>query len=51
MDLHYLPLSPRVLGTCGEELFIFKELDSTGNYFKELAHSLGTLGAMQKSIK
>ena len=42
---------PGVLGIWGEWLFIFRELESTGNYFQgfgEQAHSFGDLGSPAK---
>ena len=45
---------PGVLGIWGELLFIFRELGSTGIYFKgsrEQAHSLGDLGSPAKKQK
>ena len=42
---------PGVLGIWGEWLFIFRELGSTGNYFREAtekAHSFGDLGSPAK---
>ena len=46
--------APGVLGICGEWLFIFIELGSTGNYFRgarEQAHNLGDLGSLAKKQK
>ena len=43
-----------VLGICGEWLFIFRELGSTGNYFRgsrEQAHIFGDLGSPSKKQK
>ena len=40
-----------IFGIWGEGLFIFKELESTGNYFRgtgEHAHSMGDLGSPGK---
>ena len=45
---------PGVLGIWGEWLFIFRELGSTGNYFKgarEQAHNLGDIGSLAKKRK
>ena len=45
---------PGVLGIWGEWLFIFRELGSTGNYFRgprEQAHILGDLGSPAKKPK
>ena len=42
---------PGVLGIWGEWLFIFRELGSTGNYFRgarEQAHNFGSLAKKQK---
>ena len=42
---------PGVLGIWGEWLFIFRELGSTGNYFKgarEQANIFGVLGSLAK---
>ena len=42
---------PGVLGIWGEWLFIFRELGSTGNYFRgsrEQAHNFGDLGSPAK---
>ena len=42
---------PGVLGIWGEWLFIFRDLRSTGNYFRgagEQAHSFGDLGSPAK---
>ena len=42
---------PGVLGILGEWLFIFRDLGSTGNYFRgagEQVHSLGDLGSPAK---
>ena len=43
-----------VKGSCGERLFIFRELESTANYFRgaeEQAHTLGIKGALSKVKK
>ena len=43
-----------VLGIWGEWLFIFRELGSTGNYFRgarEQAHNFGDLGSLAKKQK
>ena len=40
---------PGILGILGEWLFIFRELGSTGNYFRgsrEQAHNFGDLGSL-----
>ena len=45
---------PGVLGIWGEWLFIFRDLGSTGNYFRgagEQAHSFGVLGSPAKKQK
>ena len=45
---------PGVLGIWGEWLFIFRELGSTGNYFKgarEQAHNFGDIGSLAKKAK
>ena len=45
---------PGVLGIWGEWLFIFRELGSTGNYFRgsrEQAHIFGDLGSPAKKQK
>ena len=45
---------PGVLGIMGEWLFIFRDLGSTGNYFRgagEQAHSFGDLGSPAKKQK
>ena len=45
---------PEVLGIWGEWLFIFRELGSTGNYFRgdrEQAHSFGDIGSLAKKQK
>ena len=45
---------PGVLGIWGEWLFIFRELGSTGNYFRgarEQAHTFGDLGSLAKKQK
>ena len=45
---------PGVLGIWRELLFIFRELGSTGNYFreaKEQAHNFGNLGSLAKKKK
>ena len=45
---------PGVLGIWGEWLFIFRDLRSTGNYFRgagEQAHSFGDLGSPAKKQK
>ena len=42
---------PAVWGSWGEERFIFKELESTANYFRgagEQAHTFGDLGSTVK---
>ena len=42
---------PGVLGIWGEWLFIFRELGSTGNYFRgarEQAHNFGDIGSLAK---
>ena len=46
--------APGVLGIWGEWLFIFRELGSTGNYFRETreqAHNFGDLGSPTKKQK
>ena len=43
-----------VLGICGEWLFIFRELGSTGYYFRgdgEQAHNFGDIGSLAKKEK
>ena len=43
-----------VLGIWGEWIFIFKELESTGDYFQgfeEKTHSFGDLGRPAKKVK
>ena len=43
-----------VLGIWGEWLFIFRELGSTGNYFRgarEQAHNFGDIGSHAKKEK
>ena len=51
----YIPGGPSgVLGIWGEWLFIFRDLGSTGIYFRgfgEQAHSFGDLGSPGKRIK
>ena len=50
----YIEGSPGVLGIWGEWLIIFRELGSTGNYFRgrrEQAHNFGDLGSLSKSQK
>ena len=45
---------PGVLGIWGEWLFIFRDLGSSGNYFRgsgEQAHSFGDLGSPAKKQK
>ena len=45
---------PGVLGIWGEWLFIFRELGSTGNYFRgarEQAHNFGDIGSLAKKAK
>ena len=45
---------PGVLGIWGEWLFIFRELGSTGNYFRgarEQAHNFGDKGSLAKKQK
>ena len=45
---------PGAFGIWGEWLFIFKELGSTGNYFRggrEQAHNFGDLGSFAKKQK
>ena len=45
---------PGVLGIWGEWLFIFRELGSTGSYFRvarEQAYNFGDLGTLPKSKK
>ena len=45
---------PGVLGILGEWLFIFRELGSTGNYFRgarEQAHNFGDIGSLAKKQK
>ena len=45
---------PGVLGIWGEWLFIFRELGSTGNYFRgarEQAHNFGDIGSLAKKQK
>ena len=59
MRLHYatrtlLLEALGVWGIWGEWLFIFRKLDSTGNYFQEFrehAHSFGDLGSPAKKQK
>ena len=49
-----LKWAPGVLGIWGEWLFIFRDLGSTGNYFRgagEQAHSFGDLGSPAKKQK
>ena len=46
--------APGFFGIWGEWLFIFRELGSTGNYFRgarEQAHSFGDLGSPAKKKK
>ena len=46
--------APGVLGILGEWLFIFRDLGSTGNYFRgagEQANSFGDLGSPAKKRK
>ena len=46
--------APGVLGIWGEWLFIFRELGSTGNYFRgarEQVHNFGDLGSLAKKQK
>ena len=33
-------VGPKILGICGEWLFIFRELGSTGNYFRGVRKKL-----------
>ena len=45
---------PGVFGILGVWLFIFRELGSTGNYFRgarEQAHNFGDLGSLAKKPK
>ena len=45
---------PAVLGIWGEWLFIFRELGSTGNYFRgarEQAHNFGDIWSLAKKLK
>ena len=45
---------PGVLGIWGEWLFIFRELGSTGNYFRgarEQAHNFGDIGGLAKKAQ
>ena len=45
---------PGGFGELGEWLFIFRELESTGNYFRgarEQAHHFGDLGSLAKKQK
>ena len=45
---------PGILGIWGELLFIFRELGSTGNYFKgarEQAHNFWDIGSLAKKQK
>ena len=45
---------PGVFGIWGEWLFIFRELGSTGNYFRgarEQAHNFGDIGSLAKKQK
>ena len=47
-------VAPRGLGIWGDWLFIFRDLGSTGNYFRgagEQAHSFGDLGSPAKKQK
>ena len=48
-------MTPRVFfGIWGEWLFIFRELGSTGNYFRgarEQAHNFGDIGSLAKKQK
>ena len=53
-DRELEPGPPGVLGIWGEWLFIFRDLGSTGNYFRgagEQAHSFGDLGSPAKKQK
>ena len=46
--------APRVLGTWGEWLFIFRELGSTGNHLRgvrEQAHNFRDIGSLAKKQK
>ena len=46
--------APRVLWIWGEWLFIFRELGSTGNYFRgarDQAHNFGDIGSLAKKQK
>ena len=50
----YIVGPPGVLGILGEWLFIFRELGSTGNFFRgsrEQAHIFGDLGSPAKKPK
>ena len=54
MGKHAIQGGPRGFGIWGEWLFIFRELESTGNYFQgfgEQAHSFGYLGRPAKKSK
>ena len=54
MSMRWLLWPPGVLGIWGEWLFIFRDLGSTGNYFRgagEQAHSFGDLGSPAKKQK
>ena len=54
LAIAYLPPPPRVLGIWVEWPFIFRDLGSTGFYFRgagEQAHSLGDLGSPVKKQK
>ena len=51
---YHLVGPPGVLGIWGEWLLIFRELGSTGNYFRgasEQAHNFGDIGSLAKKQK
>ena len=51
MFLLLVSCAPGVLGIWGEWLFIFRELGSTGNYFRgarEQVHNFGDIGSLAK---
>ena len=54
MFLLLVSWAPGVLGIWGEWLFIFRELGSTGNYFRgarEQVHNFGDIGSLAKKPK
>ena len=53
-EISHKAAPPGFFGIWGEWLFIFRELGSTGNYFRgarEQAHNFGDIGSLAKKIR